>query len=57
LRQVGKSGCISAAARTLGLPYKRAWLLIDTPNQGFGRPLLEAATVPRAGFLAGLTPD
>lgn len=36
LRKVGEGHSISAAARTLGLTYKRAWTLIDTLNRGFG---------------------
>jgi molybdate transport system regulatory protein len=44
LRQVAETHSISAAARALGMTYKRAWLLIDSLNQGFGRPLVETAT-------------
>eukprot|EP01035_Chromulina_nebulosa_P061153 gene61154-biopygen44377 len=39
LRAVGEARSIAAAARVLGLPYKRAWLLIDSLNEGFGRPI------------------
>ncbi len=55
LRQVGKTHSIAAAARALGVPYKRAWLLIDTLNQGFGRPVVEAATGGKGGGGASLT--
>lgn len=44
LRQVAETRSISAAARTLGMIYKRAWLLIDSLNRGFGRPLTETVT-------------
>lgn len=55
LRQVGQTRSIAAAARALGLPYKRAWLLIDTLNQGFGRPVVETATGGKGGGGASLT--
>ncbi|RMG37754.1 MAG: LysR family transcriptional regulator [Gammaproteobacteria bacterium] len=55
LRKVGECGSISAAGRALGIPYKRAWLLIDTLNTGFGRPLVETATGGKGGGGAVLT--
>lgn len=55
LRQVGKTRSIAAAARALGVPYKRAWLLIDSLNQGFGRLLVETATGGKGGGGALLT--
>lgn len=56
LRKVGECGSISAAARALGIPYKRAWLLIDTLNRGCATPVLETATGGKAGGGARLTP-
>ncbi len=56
LRKVGETGSISAAARTLGIPYKRAWLLIDSLNRGFPSPLLDTAIGGKAGGGARLTP-
>jgi molybdate transport system regulatory protein len=56
LRRVAEMQSISAAARALGMPYKRAWLLIDTLNQGFGRPLVHTATGGKGGGGASLTP-
>lgn len=55
LRQVGETRSIAAAARALGVPYKRAWLLIDSLNQGFGRPVVETATGGKGGGGASLT--
>jgi molybdate transport system regulatory protein len=55
LRQVGQTRSIAAAARTLDLPYKRAWLLIDSLNQGFGRPVVETATGGKGGGGTSLT--
>jgi len=56
LREVNAMRSISAAARSLGLPYKRAWLLIDTLNRGFGRPVIETAAGGKGGGGATLTP-
>ncbi len=56
LRELGRSRSISAAARELGMPYKRAWLLIDSLNQGFGRPVAETAIGGSGGGGASLTP-
>ncbi|WP_316976708.1 winged helix-turn-helix domain-containing protein [Shumkonia mesophila] len=56
LRHVAESRSISAAARTMGLTYKRAWLLIDSLNRGFGKPVLEAAVGGKGGGGARLTP-
>ncbi|MCB2384837.1 winged helix-turn-helix domain-containing protein (plasmid) [Shewanella xiamenensis] len=56
LRQVGNMHSISGAARASGIPYKRAWLLIDTLNQGFGKPVVETATGGKRGGGAELTP-
>jgi len=56
LRQVEATRSISAAARAMGMSYKRAWLLIDALNQGFGAPVLATATGGRGGGGAVLTP-
>lgn len=55
LRAVGETRSIAAAARSLGVPYKRAWLLIDSLNVGFGRAVVETATGGKGGGGASLT--
>lgn len=55
LRAVGETRSIAAAARSLGVPYKRAWLLIDSLNEGFGCPVVETATGGKGGGGASLT--
>lgn len=55
LRAVGETRSISAAAKALGMTYKRAWLLIDTLNRGFGRAVVETATGGKGGGGARLT--
>jgi molybdate transport system regulatory protein len=41
LETVGELGSISAAARQMGMGYKRAWFLIASLQQGFNAPLIE----------------
>ncbi|HEY1460466.1 MAG TPA: winged helix-turn-helix domain-containing protein [Casimicrobiaceae bacterium] len=56
LEAIDATGSISAAARSLGMSYRRAWLLIDTMNRCFRRPVVDAeAGGPRGGG-ASLTP-
>lgn len=55
LRAVGEMRSIAAAARSLSVPYKRAWLLIDSLNVGFGRAVVETATGGKGGGGASLT--
>ena len=47
LEAIAERGSISAAARALGMSYRRAWLLVDTCNRCFAEPLV--ATVPGGG--------
>ena len=55
LRAVGETHSIAAAGRSLGIPYKRAWLLIDSLNEGFGQPVVATATGGKGGGGASLT--
>ena len=55
LRLIGETRSISAAARAMGMQYKKAWLLLDSMNQGFGRPLVVTATGGKGGGGATLT--
>lgn len=43
LERIAETGSISAAARRMGMSYRRAWLLVETMNQCFRRPLVETA--------------
>jgi molybdenum ABC transporter molybdate-binding protein len=47
---------ISAAARQMGMSYRRAWLLVQSINEAAGEPLVEAATGGKHGGGARLTP-
>ena len=42
LEAIAREGSISAAGRALGMSYRRAWLLVDTMNRCFRKPLVEA---------------
>ncbi|HZN03995.1 MAG TPA: LysR family transcriptional regulator [Candidatus Polarisedimenticolia bacterium] len=55
LEAIAASGSISAAARALGMSYRRAWVLVATMNACFVRPLVTTTSRRSAG--AALTPD
>ena len=55
LRAIGESGSISAAAREMGMSYRRAWQLVETMNRCFRAPLVEAAPGGKGGGGARLT--
>lgn len=44
LEAIAASGSISAAARQMGMSYKRAWDLVDIMNRCFREPLVATAT-------------
>ncbi|EAA1980359.1 ModE family transcriptional regulator [Salmonella enterica subsp. enterica serovar Java] len=56
LRAIDGFHSLSAAAKDLGIPYKRAWLLIDTLNKGIGKPVVTTSTGGSKGGGTVLTP-
>ena len=56
LESIRDTGSISAAAREMGMSYKRAWLLLDSMNQAFTEPVVTAAPGGAGGGGAILTP-
>ncbi len=38
LEHIQQTGSLSAAARALGMSYRRAWLLLESVNHGFDQP-------------------
>ena len=56
LRAIDGFHSLSAAAKDLGIPYKRAWLLIDTLNKGIGKPVVITSTGGSKGGGSVLTP-
>lgn len=55
LEAIGATGSISAAARSLGMSYRRAWLLVDTMNRCFRTAVVEAGAGGKRGGGATLT--
>lgn len=55
LEAVARDGSISAAARSLDMSYRRAWLLIDSMNALFRHPVVTTAAGGRHGGGAELT--
>ncbi|NHZ90524.1 LysR family transcriptional regulator [Massilia sp. CCM 8733] len=55
LDAIGRTGSISAAARAMGMSYRRAWLLVDVMNTSFGAPLVRSAAGGSQGGGAGVT--
>src|SRR3954465_4022801 len=55
LESIRDTGSISAAAREMGMSYKRAWLLLDSMNQAFTEPVVTAAPGGTGGGGATLT--
>jgi molybdate transport system regulatory protein len=56
LESIRDTGSISAAARDMGMSYKRAWLLLDSMNQAFTEPVTMAAPGGAGGGGATPTP-
>jgi molybdate transport system regulatory protein len=56
LDHIARTGSISAAARAMGMSYRRAWLLVDTMNRCFHGNLIETATGGPGGGGAHITP-
>ena len=44
LDAINAAGSISAAARNIGMSYRRAWMLVDALNRCWAEPIVE--TVP-----------
>ena len=55
LEAIATTGSITAAARALGMSYRRAWLLVDTMNRCFRKPVVEAEAGGRRGGGTRLT--
>jgi molybdate transport system regulatory protein len=55
LQAIEHTGSISAAARSMSMSYRRAWLLVDTMNQCFREPVVDTATGGKGGGGAQIT--
>ncbi len=56
LRAIREHGAVSAAAATLGLPYRTAWKKLDEMQAAAGAALIETASGGRGGGGTRLTP-
>jgi molybdate transport system regulatory protein len=55
LESVERTGSLSAAARALGMSYRRAWLLLHSANEGFSEPVVALSVGGKDGGGARLT--
>jgi molybdate transport system regulatory protein len=52
---IHSTGSIAAAGRQMAMSYKRAWVLVETLNQSFAAPLVDAVKGGPGGGGARLT--
>jgi molybdate transport system regulatory protein len=52
---IDSTGSISAAARAMGMSYRRAWQLVEAINKSFDRPVVLTATGGKRGGGAAVT--
>jgi molybdate transport system regulatory protein len=55
LAAIATSGSISGAARTMGMSYRRAWMLANELNRAFCAPLIVSGVGGRRGGGASVT--
>ncbi len=55
LEAVQETGSITAAAKSIGMSYRRAWLLLDELNGSLRSPAIESAKGGSAGGATTLT--
>jgi molybdate transport system regulatory protein len=55
LDAIAETGSISSAGRTLGMSYRRAWMLIDDLNSSFRRKVVSTTLGGKEGGGAKLT--
>ncbi len=56
LETIEQTGSLRQAAQTLGMSYRRAWLLLDALNRSFTEPAAIASVGGQGGGGARLTP-
>jgi len=55
ITRIGETGSISAAARAMGMSYRRAWILAAALNESFREPVIVAEAGGRRGGGARVT--
>lgn len=56
IERIAQTGSISAAARAMGMSYRRAWQLVDALNAAYKEPVVVTAIGGRRGGGARVTP-
>ncbi|MDO5648611.1 winged helix-turn-helix domain-containing protein [Paracoccus sp. (in: a-proteobacteria)] len=56
LARIDRLGSISAAAREMGMSYKRAWTLVEEMNIAFADPVIDSSRGGTGGGGASVTP-
>jgi molybdate transport system regulatory protein len=56
VERIGATGSISAAARAMGMSYRRAWQLVEALNRDFREPIVTTAIGGARGGGARVTP-
>jgi molybdate transport system regulatory protein len=57
LRLIGESGSINAAAKAMGIPYRKAWTYIDAMEKRLGFPLVQRSKGGAGGGVSTITPQ
>ena len=55
VERIARTGSISAAAREMGMSYRRAWQLVESLNKAFRQPVVATATGGTRGGGAQVT--
>jgi len=55
LEAIERTGSITAAAKRLGMSYRRAWILLDTVNRSLREPAVDSARGGEQGGGSALT--
>ena len=56
VERIARTGSISAAARQMGMSYRRAWQLVESLNATFSEPVVTTAIGGNRGGGARVTP-
>jgi molybdate transport system regulatory protein len=56
IERIAETGSISAAARAMGMSYRRAWQLVEALNRDYRRRVIDTATGGKRGGGARVTP-
>ena len=56
IERIAQTGSISAAARAMGMSYRRAWQLVEALNRTFAKPIVVTAIGGERGGGARVTP-